>query len=340
MQHRGPLGNALLLCLAASLPLGAPRPAQPAQFQMESDTLVRHFERDTRRGSDQTVLPVYEYLRLAAGELEDKGISIHVYGRGRDDLAGHEAFAGRSQGQLLHGSLQHTRPEANFAARLGRMHAFEGVANEAVDGRNLWGDLSSAFTVSVYGDQPVALEIVDGRSGDRVWGGRLSHHWGYRSTGVACRDCHLEGPPFAGHPEAYLVSHGDEAVSLGTPDACAACHGSDLAGGALRASCFQCHTRGDPFVSANRRVCRATARRRRTPPGPPRPGPIAPAPTVPTRASWPVPAACVATGPQREPPTTGAGRSPPTWPSPDPSSRARGGRTTSIPRRARARVPT
>ncbi len=179
MQHRGPLRNALLLCLAASLPLGAPRLAQPAQFQVESDTLVRYFERDTRKGDDQTVLPVYEYLRVAAGELEDKGLSVHLYGWGRYDLADNETFADRSQGELLHGYLQYTRSEANFAARLGRMHIFDGVANEAVDGLSLRGDLSSAFSLSVYAGQPVALEVVGGRSGDRVWGGRFSHHWGY-----------------------------------------------------------------------------------------------------------------------------------------------------------------
>lgn len=181
MQLRGPLGKVLLFCLAASLPLlGAPRPAQTAEFQVESNTLVRYFERDTRKGDDEKVLPVYEYLRVAAGALEDKGLSVHLYGWGRYDLADNGYFQDRSQGELLYGYLQYTRSEANFAARLGRMYIFEGVSNEAVDGVSLRGDLSPAFSLSVYGGLPVALETVDGRSGDRIWGGRLSHHFGHR----------------------------------------------------------------------------------------------------------------------------------------------------------------
>ncbi|MDW7711852.1 MAG: hypothetical protein SCH98_15415 [Deferrisomatales bacterium] len=179
MQLRGPLRKALLLCLAASLPLGAARPARTAELQVESNTLVRYFERDTRKGDDKKVLPVYEYLRVAAGELEDKGLSVHLYGWGRYDLADSDYFSDRSQGELLYGYLQYTRHEANFAARLGRLYVFEGVANESIDGLTLRGDIGPGFTLSAYGGLPVALETVDGRSGDRIWGGRLNHRWGY-----------------------------------------------------------------------------------------------------------------------------------------------------------------
>jgi len=170
-------GSALLIGWAAALLLGVAPGAALAGVQLESDTILRYFERDTRAGSDQKVLPAYEYLRVAAGQLEGKGLSVHAYGWGRYDLADNEFFGDRSQGEFLYGYLQYTHAQANLAARLGRLYVFEGVANESVDGLSVRGDLSSIFTLSAYGGQPVALEEVAGRDGDRIWGGRLSHHW-------------------------------------------------------------------------------------------------------------------------------------------------------------------
>lgn len=71
-------------------------------------------------------------------------------------------------------------------------------------------------------------------------------------VGVACLDCHLEGPPFSGHPDGYLLTHGaaDDVKEAG--DACGACHGSDLAGGAVGVGCFDCHTGGNPLLPENR----------------------------------------------------------------------------------------
>ncbi len=178
MQPRGTLRKVLMLCVAAAPVLGAVPASAVAGFQVESDTLFRYFERDTAQGSDQAVSPVYEYLRVAAGELEGKGLSVHAYGWGRYDLADNEFFDDRSQGEFLYGYLQFTHARSNLAARLGRLYVFEGVANESIDGLSVRGDLTSIFTLSAYGGQPVALEEVAGRDGDRIWGGRLSHHWG------------------------------------------------------------------------------------------------------------------------------------------------------------------
>ncbi|MBE0617846.1 MAG: hypothetical protein IH608_07975 [Proteobacteria bacterium] len=180
MRRTGACHRAPVLCLAASFALAAAAPVWAADVEVQSDTIVRYFQRDTSAGDDQAVAPVYEYLRVAAGQLEGKGFSVHGYGWGRYDLADNEYFDDRSQGEVLYGYLQYSHETANFIGRLGRQYVFEGVANESVDGLSLRGDLSSLFSVSAYGGQPVALETTNGRSGDRIWGGRLSHHWGTR----------------------------------------------------------------------------------------------------------------------------------------------------------------
>ena len=171
--HRAPV-----LCLAVSLSLVAIVPALAMDVEVRSETIVRFFERDTLAGGDQKVLPVYEYVQIAVGELEEKGLSFHAYGWGRTDLADNEYFDDRSQGEFLYGYIQYTREEANFAAQLGRQYVFAGVSNESVDGLSLSADLGSLFAFSAYGGQPVALEEVNGRDGDRIYGGRLGHHMG------------------------------------------------------------------------------------------------------------------------------------------------------------------
>ena len=178
MRRTRAFPRAPVLSLAVLLAAVVPAPAM--DVEIESETIVRVFERDTSAGDDQSVVPVYEYVRLAAGELEGKGLSLHAYGWGRTDLADNEYFDDQSQGEFLYGYIQYTHEEANFAAQLGRQYVFEGVANESVDGLRVSADLGSLFSGSAYGGQPVALEEVDGRDGDRIYGGRLANHWGRR----------------------------------------------------------------------------------------------------------------------------------------------------------------
>jgi hypothetical protein len=164
--------------LAASLAPAAVSPVAAADVTIRSETMVRLFERDTSAGADQKVLPLYEYVQVDAGELEEKGFSFHAYGWGRYDLADNEYFSDQSQGEVLYGYVQYTQEEGSFAARLGRQYVFAGVANESVDGLSVSSDLGSLFSISAYGGLPVALEEVDGRDGDRIYGGRLAHHIG------------------------------------------------------------------------------------------------------------------------------------------------------------------
>jgi hypothetical protein len=147
-----------------------------AGLQIKSDTIFRLFERDTLSEEDAAVLPAYEYLQVDAGELEDYGVSFHLYGWGRADFADNDYYDDQTAGELLYGYLEYRQEANRFNARLGRFQVFEGVANDAVDGLYLGGDLGNYFDLSLYGGQPGALDSEQGRSGDSIFGGRLAHH--------------------------------------------------------------------------------------------------------------------------------------------------------------------
>ena len=157
-----------------------------ADIQVKSDTIFRLFERDTNTDEDELVLPGYEYLQIDAGELEDNGLSFHLYGWGRADFADNDYYEDQTAGELLYGYLEYRLEANDVNAKLGRFQLFEGVANDAIDGLYLGGDIGDYFDLSLYGGQPWALESEQGRSGDSIFGGRLAHHLGtYYEVGVS-----------------------------------------------------------------------------------------------------------------------------------------------------------
>jgi hypothetical protein len=149
-----------------------------AEVQIKSDTIFRFFERDTSSEDDAAVLPGYEYLQIDAGELQDYGLSFHLYGWGRADFADNDYYENQTAGELLYGYMEYSLEANRFNAKLGRFQTFAGVANDAVDGLYLGGDLGDYFDLSLYGGQPGALDSEQGRSGDSIFGGRLAHHLG------------------------------------------------------------------------------------------------------------------------------------------------------------------
>jgi hypothetical protein len=151
--------------------------AAAAQFRAESETLLRYFRRDTSGGTEQTVLPLYEYLRADWGELEAPGLSVHAYGWGRHDFGG-DFFDKKTDGEVLYGYVQYAGSANNLVARLGRQAVFTGASNESLDGARASASVTPYFAVDAYGGVPLSVEGVDGRGGDRVVGGRFAHHLG------------------------------------------------------------------------------------------------------------------------------------------------------------------
>ncbi|PLX93585.1 MAG: hypothetical protein C0619_04245 [Desulfuromonas sp.] len=150
-----------------------------ADFNVTSETLFRSFERDTKSGSDELVLPGYEYLKLDVDRITNQSLSFHAYGWVRHDFSDSSYYPEESDGELIYAYLEYAGPKHNQSLRLGRQHVFSGVANDALDGLSFTSDLGDLFSVSAYGGLPVGLADTAGQSGDVLWGGRLAHH--YRS---------------------------------------------------------------------------------------------------------------------------------------------------------------
>jgi hypothetical protein len=124
-------------------------------------------------GGDTHVL-FYEYLALDAGNLGVPGLYVRAGGWGRADLAD-ETFGQTTNGDLQYGFLGWRGPHSNMEARLGRLDLTAGVArNEVFDGALFGSDLPAGFDVTLFGGVPVELDDEDGRSGDTLFGGRLS----------------------------------------------------------------------------------------------------------------------------------------------------------------------
>ena len=170
----------LVYLLLGLVPALLPVRAVAADVAVHSDTIFRFFQRDTPTTRDASVIPLYEYLQVDFGKINARGLSLHLYGWGRADLAGSDFYQEDTTGQLLYGYLEYTRPFSNFNLRLGRQYVIGGLANDSIDGLSLRTDLGRYFSLSAYGGLPVALDTASGRSGDSIYGGRLAHHFGTR----------------------------------------------------------------------------------------------------------------------------------------------------------------
>lgn len=166
-----------LLAAPLTLALLAAAPAQAAgRLHFESETLAQWFQQERPDGDKKTGAPVYEYLRLDFGELGADGFSGHVYGWGRYDLGRY--FDDKSAGEVLYGYAQYAQAKNNVLVRVGRQALFQAAAGDTLDGASASGDVTPYVSLSGYLGQPVALEEVNGRAGDLLWGGRVSHHLG------------------------------------------------------------------------------------------------------------------------------------------------------------------
>jgi hypothetical protein len=154
----------------------APTHVFATDVTIHSETLLRAFERDTQSKDDAAVVPVYEYLKMDIGNAGEPGLSLHLYGWGRLDLADNGYYDDTTEDELVYGYLQYRAQQARFTARLGRQYIFAGVANEAIDGLHISSDLGKYFSGTVYVGQQVALSDENGRSGDSIYGGRIANH--------------------------------------------------------------------------------------------------------------------------------------------------------------------
>lgn len=154
--------------------LSVPSITPAADLQVTSDTIFRGFARRADTGKKLTSAPAYEYLQLDYGNLKSTGLSLHINGWGRINLADNYNN-NDTAGELLHGYLQYVPVKQTYQLRAGRQYVFEGVARDSIDG--IYGKLflKPALTVSAYVGSPVSLDTSNGRKGDFIFGGKLTH---------------------------------------------------------------------------------------------------------------------------------------------------------------------
>ncbi len=194
MKRMEPAWRRFALCgLALALVLGGGVETAAALVQLQSNTLVRHFERDRAGREANNIVPVYEYLQLDWRPKKEGPLSFHLYGWGRTSLAD-DYFEDKNEAELLYGYFQYRSPVRNYSLRVGRQQIFAGVASDSVDGILLQAALAQDFSVSLYGGLPVSLETTAGSGGDGIAGGRLSwHKSGRHDLGVSYKIISSDG---------------------------------------------------------------------------------------------------------------------------------------------------
>jgi hypothetical protein len=167
-------------------------------FNVKSQTTLRVFERqtperDSNQGEDDLVLPLHQYLQLDFGDAEEAGWSFHMYGWGRTDLADSDFFKDTSDGELLYGYVEYSRPYSALHMKLGRQHIFAGVIDQSVDGLQAAAGLGGIITATLFGG---ITSGSDESSADTTFGGRLALHPQPRHEfGLSYQKTELEGDP-------------------------------------------------------------------------------------------------------------------------------------------------
>jgi hypothetical protein len=147
--------------------------AHAADLELTSETIFRSLQRDTSQGSDQQVIPLYQYARIDYGNSEKGSVAFHGYGWMRKGITGKEYFRRDPDGDLLYAYLSYAHPSAFFNVNLGRQHLFGGVANATIDGLKIDFGLSNVLSLSAYGGSTVGLKDSDDQTTRNIiYGGR------------------------------------------------------------------------------------------------------------------------------------------------------------------------
>jgi len=175
MTGVGQLVPRWFFCGLLTLLLLLPSVSFALSSNIELEAIQRSFERDVSSQSER-VLPGYGFLKLELKDITASGISFHGYAWGRYDITDSKYFDNQAEGELVYGYLEYRKKFSTLRARLGRMHVFEGVANETVDGLWAAGSVTPKISLSGYAGQPVGLSSTNGRGGDLILGGRAAFH--------------------------------------------------------------------------------------------------------------------------------------------------------------------
>jgi hypothetical protein len=159
-----------LLRVAASLSLLFSLPFTASALDLSGQS--RTYLQSGQAADGTRYLPLYEYLNFNVGNAGSDAVSFHFGGWYRYDLR-NEEFGSRSTGDLQYAYVTLKKKTGNSALSFGRLWVNEGVASAQLDGAYARTDLKGGFTIAAYGGSPVETD-GDTRSGDSVYGGRIS----------------------------------------------------------------------------------------------------------------------------------------------------------------------
>ena len=170
----------LLVLLGGAIAPNAP-PADAADISLESRTYVPASGIDG--GNDHVLF--YEYLALDVDNLGPPGLYVRAGGWGRADLAD-ETYDQKTNGDLQYGFIGWRGQSNNAEGRLGRISYTGGAArNEVFDGVLFGTDLAAGFDLTLYGGVPEETDNEEGRSGDSLYGARISQGGGAYRIGLS-----------------------------------------------------------------------------------------------------------------------------------------------------------
>ncbi len=115
--------------------------------------LVQHHHRpDVEAGRAglqwATFAPATQFLGLDVTNVGRDGLSLHLFGWGRADLADQSLPESKTSGELTYGYVRYRFQQANAELKAGRFTVNQGVAIEQVDGVSAQADLRGGFTIS------------------------------------------------------------------------------------------------------------------------------------------------------------------------------------------------
>ena len=163
------MSRGYFLVVALCIALCSTSAAHAAGITGQSRTYLQ--TRELTDGSRLT--PLYEYLDVRTDRSGNDAISFSAGGWYRYYLQS-EGFDKKDTGDLQYAYLTLRRKTANTVLRLGRIIVNEGAASAHLDGATVRTDLRGGFSVAGFAGIPLET-IIDTRSGDSVFGGRIAH---------------------------------------------------------------------------------------------------------------------------------------------------------------------
>lgn len=150
-------------------------PGNAEQLGLMSETILRGFERERPDGSTARSAPIYEYLRLDYSTKKIPGLSLHLDGWGRLNLADNYN-QDTTDARILYAYLRYAPPKQNYQIIAGRQYLFEGVTRDNLDGISGKLLVLPRTTVAAYAGVPTAFDDRTGRRGDLIYGGKLTYN--------------------------------------------------------------------------------------------------------------------------------------------------------------------